>query len=206
MTNFKYTKNIPHATNNPSNDQPIMEVNANSISDLIGVDHHGFNDNNGGWHQQVTLVGESLPASAAQQFVLYNQPNPSVGNSSELWSARDGNGAVSNFAFTSARIANPLASTNGVTFLPGPQPNGAFFYQWGQATSIGTSLPNTTVLFPQAYLATVYSVVCTILTTADSRFFVELYDLSNTQFRAVTRDSGGSKTSGVTFCWMAIGQ
>jgi len=50
MPNFIYTKDIPDAANNPSNDQAPMEVNTNSIFDLIRVDHHGFNDNLGGYH------------------------------------------------------------------------------------------------------------------------------------------------------------
>jgi len=59
MPNFIYTTNIPAAPHNPSADQPIMQVNANSINSIIGVDHYSFNSVDGGYHKQVNLVNEA---------------------------------------------------------------------------------------------------------------------------------------------------
>jgi|SRR6185436_17180393 len=48
--NLNYTTGIPDTPNNPSNDQPPMKINTNSISSIIQIDHHGFKDNLGGYH------------------------------------------------------------------------------------------------------------------------------------------------------------
>lgn len=53
MPLFTYELNIPDGPHNPSNDQPLMELNNNIIPDLIAVDHMTFNVNNGGQHKAV---------------------------------------------------------------------------------------------------------------------------------------------------------
>jgi len=55
-----YTLNIPDAPNNPSNDQPNMKTNTNSISDIIDVDHYTFDKTPSGKHRQVTLAGKNV--------------------------------------------------------------------------------------------------------------------------------------------------
>ena len=54
-----YTTNIPLASNNPSNDQPNMQVNTNAINSWVQIDHVGFNASNGGEHKQVTFPAET---------------------------------------------------------------------------------------------------------------------------------------------------
>lgn len=72
---FSYTENIPHAPNNPSNDQPKMEVNNNSNFLIWDVDHIGFNANYGGTHQFVTMINTpnfiSPAAPSGQSSVIY---------------------------------------------------------------------------------------------------------------------------------------
>lgn len=71
---FTYTLNIPFSSNNPSTDQPNMLANTNSISNLISVDHVGFNTATGGQHLQVTFPAENTPATPAGIVgVLYTQ-------------------------------------------------------------------------------------------------------------------------------------
>src|SRR5258705_11137856 len=53
MSNWVYTRDIPFASHNPSADQPVMQINANSIDSLIQEDHFSFNDNQGGWHKVI---------------------------------------------------------------------------------------------------------------------------------------------------------
>ncbi len=205
--NLPYTGNIPNPPNNPSTDVPDMQTNTNSIESWVTVDHYGFNtggstNNFGGLHSQIrmpTLGNVSTPPTLVNG--AGNLYVNTVSARSELFYIPDNTGNVyqltrtSNSSFASFAVANP-----GWTFLPG-----GMLFQYGLATSSGTSLPNTTITFPRAYSTGLFSVNATILTTADSRFFVEIYDSSTTQFRAVTRDSGGAKTSGITFYWMAIG-
>lgn len=51
MTLYKAVRNIPDGPNNPSVDQPKMKLNNNSFIDLIDVDHYGYNQANGGYHE-----------------------------------------------------------------------------------------------------------------------------------------------------------
>ncbi len=64
MTNFDYNTDIPDGPNNPSNDQPLMKTNTNSIDGIIAVDHIGFQQNNGGFHT-VIHQGPQLANPAA---------------------------------------------------------------------------------------------------------------------------------------------
>ncbi len=50
---FTYTRDIPNAPNNPSQDQPDMKINTNSTDDLVAVDHTSFNVANGGQHKSI---------------------------------------------------------------------------------------------------------------------------------------------------------
>jgi hypothetical protein len=50
MPFFSFTRDIPFASHNPSSDQPIMQTNTNSEDSIWPIDHHGFNDNLGGYH------------------------------------------------------------------------------------------------------------------------------------------------------------
>lgn len=69
MTAFTYNTGVPAAANNPSNDQPIMLINCQSIDSIIGVDHITFNSSgtggagaSGGQHLQVTFNGKNVPS------------------------------------------------------------------------------------------------------------------------------------------------
>lgn len=73
MPNFSFTRDIPFATHNPSSDQPIMQTNTNSEDSIWAVDHHGFNDNLGGYHniihQNPQLADPVAIAGIGQTYV-----------------------------------------------------------------------------------------------------------------------------------------
>lgn len=52
---FSFYNTIPATPDNPSNDQPLMLINNQSIDSILAVDHIGFNSAGGGEHLQVTL-------------------------------------------------------------------------------------------------------------------------------------------------------
>ena len=98
MTFATYNNNIPFSSDNPSDDQPLMEQNTNSISTLINVDHIGFNNNNGGMHQQVQILSQNAipPASnntptglKSGSGTLYTKP---LGGPSNLFYTPDNSG------------------------------------------------------------------------------------------------------------------
>lgn len=71
MTSFTYNV-VPVSSNDPSQDQPQMLQNTNSINSLLGVDHVSFNSAgsggagaSGGQHLRVTY-NDKTPAPAAQ--------------------------------------------------------------------------------------------------------------------------------------------
>ena len=70
MTSFTYYPTIPTAPDNPSFDQPLMQINSTSINGLVAVDHVTFNatgsggpGTSGGQHLQVTFNGKNVPGS-----------------------------------------------------------------------------------------------------------------------------------------------
>jgi len=217
MPLFPYNRDIPDAPNDPSADQPLMKANTNNIDNIIDEDHFSFDENNGGLHRQVRLPlrggspGTIPPGLVAGEGTLYTKTVTSTGVLTETGLFYTPDNSTDQYQLTrtiTADIAEFGTNTNysgtlngGWTFLPG-----GLVLQYGLAVSSGTSNPNTIVTLPIAMTNNVYSVTCTILTTADSRFFVSVYDVSTNQFRAVTRDSSGSKTSGITFYWQVIGK
>lgn len=80
MATIAYNLSIPAAGNNPSSDQPKMQVNTNAINTILGQDHFNFNVSNGGWHQQSTYVDSILALGtpitiAAGQAAIYAKTN-----------------------------------------------------------------------------------------------------------------------------------
>jgi hypothetical protein len=59
MTNFTARSGIPDVNDNPSDDQPDMQINNDNFIDIWDVDHIGFNAANGGTHLQNTYSGFS---------------------------------------------------------------------------------------------------------------------------------------------------
>ena len=177
----------------------IQALNASLELNHVGLDQGAQT----GKHKFIEIPVSS-PNNIAGEGTLYtsttggetqlNYINDGQGNVYQL--TRTINGSYTRFS-TNTNYSGTLSG--GWTFLPG-----GMLLQYGIATSSGVALPNTVVTLPVTLTNAPYSVNCTILTTADSRFFVEVYDVATNQFRAVTRDSGGSKTSGIDFYWQVI--
>jgi hypothetical protein len=76
---FGYNINIPFSTHNPSNDQPLMEENFNSINSWVGVDHVGFNNASGGQHEQVTFNSNNPPSGTVTPPILFTNNQDGFG-------------------------------------------------------------------------------------------------------------------------------
>lgn len=73
---FTFNTTEPAANSAPSASQPIMQLNNQSTSDLLAVDHITFNNDTGGTHQQVTYISPtapSNPASASNIGIAYTK-------------------------------------------------------------------------------------------------------------------------------------
>lgn len=201
-----YSTGFPNANQSLGNSRPKVFDNWQIIKDRFAVNHVDFNAiANAGKHKYIQIPPTS-PNNIAGEGTIYSVTS---GGETQLFYLTDGQGLPYQLTRTiSGSFTRFSTNTNysgtlsgGWTFLPG-----GMLLQYGIATSSGVALPNTVVTLPVTLTNAPYSVNCTILTTADSRFFVEVYDVSTNQFRAVTRDSGGSKTSGIQFYWQVIGK
>ena len=198
MPNYTYITNIPASSNNPSADQPNMQINTNSIDSLITEDHYGFNAaglNFSGYHKKVSLVDNPgpFPTPAGVGSVLYS-------------------GATNNLVFTNASLAGagvqltvgakpPIAAANGSTFLPG-----GLLLQWGTGVTLAAppaSIGTLTQSFTYAF-STVYSASAIVL-VAGSQKTASLSALTNTNITIRVTTSGGTQAPNETVYWMAIG-
>lgn len=127
-----YTRGIPATNNNPSNDQPNLLDNTNSVDDIISVDHYSFADTPSGDHKQITFGGNNVPSLPATPPILFSNL---VGGLAQLF-FYSGDAAHSSTQY--------VASANGSTFLLG-----GVILKWGVVISAGASTPQTfTSAFP----------------------------------------------------------
>lgn len=146
MPNYTYINSIPAGSDIPSQSQPDLQTNCQSVNSLLNVDLYTFNDNNGGYHRKSTYVVQgSNPGSAAAQVVEFSKTSS---GSSELFIQRDG-------VATAIQLTRgtPSAAANGYTFLPG-----GLLIQWG---SVSIGLSGATFTFPIAFTTACYSVTAT---------------------------------------------
>jgi len=190
--NFAYNINIPDAPNNPSNDQPNMKINTNSISSLIGVDHVGFNTNGSGIHKQVTFQHENNPGLGDGNAVLF-ATNPAGFLTDPAWPYWN------NSTGTPVQMLSgiPISGALGKTFLPG-----GIILQWGSIS--GAPIPNNTlVAFTTPFPLNVFSITLGAASnsTNDKTINILTGSVSTSNFRLITSGSSAFQT----VYWMAIG-
>jgi len=138
MTFYDYNQNIPFATNNPSDDQPEMLVNTNSIFSIIAKDHHGFEDNLGGYHniihQNPQLIDPAAIPSINQIYVKNYTPDTTGGVADTQLFTRTGNGGIS-------QLTGNSSQAEGYQWL------GGVLIQWGFKTFSGVGDNAGTITF-----------------------------------------------------------
>lgn len=191
MPNFTYITGIPAASHNPSVDQPDMQINTNSIDDIIEVDHYSFNDNNGGYHKKVSLVNNAgpFPTPAGVGSLLYGSNNEWIFTNASLVGA--GIQMTRSDAF-------PVATTTGRSFLPG-----GIIIQWGQATtgSVNPNIGTVTVNFAPAF-STLFVVNSTVSSSGDAIVNVAA---NNSQATFIVKNGSGTLLTNRLLYWIAIG-
>ena len=165
---FTFNAGIPAANNNPSVDQPVMLQNNIATNGIIAVDHVGFNISNGGEHNKVTFVPQTLdPGSQLTAPIVYCKTTTYPGplTRSDLYmetSSNDGGGTAKIFPLTNLSypdLANVTLPVNygvgGYTFLPG-----GYIMQWGAYSPPPLTNPFT-VPFIHKFLTEVQSITVT---------------------------------------------
>lgn len=142
---FTYTTDIPDGPNNPSNDQPDMKINTNSIDSIIAVDHVGFNTPKGGFHKQVKFTAnQAAPGFGTGVGDIY--ANTASGNSWPFWE-----NALGSFQLA----GNQTASSNGRVVIPG-----GIILQWGTG-GLGSSSSQQNFVFPTAFTNNCFNIQAT---------------------------------------------
>ena len=193
MPNFDYNLNIPDAPNNPSNDQPKMKVNTNSINSLIGVDHFAFKTNNDGYHQQSSYVAGGDPGALASIARVYSKRITTSGHTdTELFlqkASDDGDNPGSVIQLTDT-IFGASANQQGFSWLPG-----GVIIQWGRSTAtFDPTVPGGfSVNFPNTFPGSVFTVTFSVTknsTTAHSCFLKQTPTTSGFILRGDTTFDG----------------
>lgn len=139
MPLFAYNRDIPDGPNNPSQDQPLMKTNTNSIDDLIDTDHFSFDEANGGYHRSIHQPQGSDPAAVATVNQVYSKsytPDTTGGTADTQLFTRTGGGTISQLTGF-----NTTDSDNGYQWI------GGVLIQWGridETTSSGTTVGTVT--------------------------------------------------------------
>ncbi len=119
---ISYNLDIPDGPNNPSNDQPKMKTNTNSINTWTSIDHVKFDSAPAGTHKQTTFSSKNVPgaqtdpssvlytdngtASTVAQLFFRNQNGIFQASPIKAWASVDG--------ATGAIIASQSSNVSGV--------------------------------------------------------------------------------------------
>jgi len=189
MTIYNYNLGIPATNNDPSQDQPNMRINNDSIYNLVGVDHINFGNANNGKHKQVQLQTGNIPPGLINGFeTLYAKV--AAGNG-ELFFTRGLSG-------TEIQMTGPGAPSiiaNGSTFLPG-----GLILQWGTYVAVATTA--TSKNFNSVFPNNCFGVWANMqkLTSQTSVDTVYCYGFTPAAFTYFSTSSGVR-----TVNWIAIG-
>jgi len=172
---LNYFQNIPNGPNNPSQDQPNMKTNTNSIFSIWAIDHITFGNASNGQHAQVTFASNNTPNIPTTPPVLFTKLAASSLPQLFFYS---GNAAQSSNQYIDA--------ANGSTFLLG-----GIILKWGSTASIAT---NTVVNFASAFPNNCYSVVAVSGTATQSSIkAISASGLTTTGFTLLV-DGGSNQT------------
>ena len=196
--NLNYTTGIPNAPNNPSNDQPIMQTNANSISTWVEQDHIGFNTNNGGYHLAAHCEDYGGDPATLGGFGTYYAKT--IGSDIQAF-FKSGLGVVTQL--TGPTAPSVTNSGFGYVFLPG-----GLLLQWGYVNSTSSSFHTVNFAtnnnnFPNECLG-VFTQVYGSGTPATSQGNIDIRasTVSNSSFQWAFVSNSAQYTG---FYWLAIG-
>lgn len=199
MTNVIYNINIPDGPNNPSVDQPKMKTNTNSLKTLIEVDHIGFGNNHGGYHNvihQETQTNVNTIAGVNQLFsgvpgtlIVNGNPTAFIPNNgdTQLYSLT-GMGGLQQLTGSSANFV----WCSGVLF------------QWGTFVPLFSL---DTITFPIPFPTNILNIQMTlqfttaVIPTGNSVIINNVISPTITQFSYASTATG----AGVLINWFAIG-
>jgi hypothetical protein len=205
-----YNLNIPASGNNPSDDQPLMDVNTNAVNTILAVNHYSFNETNGGKHFQVdmpTQGAEPTPASGVLSGEGCFITNTVTAGTTEEFYQADGQTDLyqitrTNHAFFSlfgdnTNNYNSVGAdfTGGWTFLPG-----GLLLQYGFVNDPEEE-DFDTVQFPVTFTTGCFSITTTAVRSSTNVDTIYIKSVSASSFQYFNTSDGGI----TGFYWIAIG-
>lgn len=215
--NLTYNIDIPATPNNPSNDQPKMKINTNSISNWVKVDHFGFGDNNGGYHTIIHQTSgnrirngngktfTNFPAAIlnVNQFftATYQADATNAANDTQLFSMTQGGGTNQMTGSQPATdgyvwLGGVMMQWGSVNFTGGP----GFAQQSGNVVFKDRDGPKLCPPFPNNIFVVILTLHSTSGNTSNSQS-LSYFDIDRTHFR--WNYTGSSAYD--RFNWVAIG-
>lgn len=215
MSFLDYIQNVPNPPDVPSNDVPDMKINTNSIYTWAAIDHHGYEDNLGGYHKVIRQDAQgSTPANIPninQIFVKSYLPPFSGATADTQLYALTGNGGLSQLTGNDAETDGwqwiggvllqwgnvpPPAPTSG-SFVSGTAKGTVTFLNRGP-TSKGIPFPNACfVVIPTPFWTTTPP-----STSGSGTVSINTATLSATKFDWSFNSPSSAYTG---FAWIAIG-
>jgi hypothetical protein len=197
---ISYNTNIPFSTHNPSNDQPLMETNTNSINSWVQVDHVGFNVGGGevsGQHNQVTFNSNNVPTPPVSPPVLFTN---NVNSLPQLF-FYSGNSSQSSSQYSLTEGSPGATNTGGSTFLLG-----GIVLKWGIVSATDNTSISFATLSGAAFPTACFAVYATEYNSSSSNgFFISVSPTPTAAaFTPRVRTSAGGAGT-VVISYLALG-
>lgn len=160
MSFITYNANIPNPPDDPGDDVTIMQRNSSGISQWTEVDHVGFNDPDGGLHQQVTFDMANAASTSPQKSVIFTgkaSPAPAINLDQLFYYPALSVPSQSSGQYTYGNVPSfpgPGTSMGGSTYLMG-----GFILKWG---TLSAAANNGTYNFVSPFINNCFSVVVSI--------------------------------------------
>ena len=223
--NLQFYPNVPVSSNNPSADQPDMTTNNQSINAWVGIDHIGFNANQGGWHTVIHqkpfdtwVPTDAMPSAPpltspnSGMFYAMSYKDPTTGTTDIQPFAQSGNGGVYILGANNKTYTNGWFWSGGILIQFGYQPfsgiPGSISAQKGTLTYSTASGDNNfafpkNILHVEATLAYSSADNTAGIPATLGTISINSQNINATQFQWVFQTNSAGNYSG--FYWTAIG-
>ena len=142
MANYTFSPNVPQASQKISTTQVPIMSNFQAISELINVNHVGFNNpTDFGKHTVTTFPFQvSDPTTLSGEMAVYSKSTPSGPNAAEIFYRYPSNGTVVQLTGGGA-TGGAGAASPGYSFM-----SPTVFMMWGLKTGVANGA--NTIVFP----------------------------------------------------------
>lgn len=194
-----YNPNIPASNTNPSQDQPLIQQNFETINTAFNLNHGQLDDASiQGKHLFMQMPAQvSTPTTLANEGVLYTKTS-TLSGLIELVYGRQSTG-------TQIEFTSSLSATNGWTRLPS-----GILLKWGQQVNITGNNGGFPINFPSGATIPAFTTVFTgFLNIQDSsgtpNTFVTLGNVATTGFNVIVSQRTTTSSATGTFFYFFIG-